>query len=239
MKAFLLTIALVTAVGSLYAQDPADFKIEIGLSGGICTNTIPGGSSALYEGSNSSWNPAGSIKVDYNINENWQIGGEIGAAKWMTTGSWPVNDAFGQSLQSQKITFIIANPAISACLQVNRVVPFYSKYKHFNKANFYYGVSLGLLPTVNDGGITYSKYDKSPDPALTYVSQYDYGFGIGYTAGIQVGYSYYIVPKFGVNVELAGRYAYVGTNETRYNHENTHYDLLYFPATIGLRYRLD
>jgi hypothetical protein len=240
MKALLLTtIALAMATCSLYAQNPSDYKIEIGLNGGIGVNTIPTGSSALYEGSSGSSNATGSLKVDYNINENWQIGGEVGAAKWMTSGTWPITGAFGQSLQPQKVTFIIANPAISVCAQLNRVVPFYSKYTHYNKANFYYGVSAGILPTVNDGAISYSKYNKSPDPTYTYVSQYDYGFGLGYVAGVQVGFSYYIIPKLGVNVELAGRYAYVGTNETRYDHENTHYELLYFPATVGLRYRFD
>jgi hypothetical protein len=56
---------------------------------------------------------------------------------------------------------------------------------------------------------------------------------------VQVGYSYYFIPKFGINIEAEGRYAMVGTNDVNYDHENERYHTFYFPITIGVRYRMD
>ena len=62
-----------------------------------------------------------------------------------------------------------------------------------------------------------------------------------YGKGFQVGYTYYffpgLAPRLGVNVQLAMRYAGVATNDTRYASENSSFYLLYFPETIGLRWR--
>lgn len=241
MRAFLLTTALLvtTAIGSAQAQQAADFNWELGLNGGVNSNTVPGGNSKLYDGTKGTWNAAGSFKVAYNINENWQIGGELGAQKWVTTGMWPINDANGQTLESRKVTFVIANPAMSICAQANHMTPTYSEYKHYNKTNLYYGITLGILPTLNDGQVSHSKYNQAPNPSYVYTSQYDYGYGMGFTAGVQIGYSYYFIPRFGVNIEAAGRYAMVGTSDVNYDHINERYHTFYFPVTVGIRYRMD
>ncbi len=117
------------------------------------------------------------------------------------------------------------------------MIPFYTRYSDFNKANLYFGALVGMVTTINDGSLTYSKYGQAPDSGYNYMSRYDYGAGTGYSLGAQIGYSYYITPRLGLNVELAARYAHVWTNDEHYGSENSKYYLLYFPETIGLRWR--
>ncbi len=239
MRSILLTaIAFFTIAGSAHAQSfPPDYKFEAGLNVGTSTNTLPNGTQKAYKGADNVWTSAASLRLHVNLSNYWQVGGELGYTSWSTTGHWSLNDAQGKALPSQKVTFNIADPAITFVAQANRIVPFFSKYKEYNKANFYYGATLGIVSTVNDGTSTQSNYNNAPDPKFVYTSKYDYGYGIGYIVGAQVGYSYYISEHLGVNVEGAARYAEVGTNDTRYNHGNSRFDLFYFPITVGFRAR--
>jgi len=133
------------------------------------------------------------------------------------------------AIEIQAITFVVADHAITESVGINYVIPFYDRYETFNKANLNFGVMAGLVTTTNDGSIAYSTYNAAPDSSYTYVSRYDYGFGIGYSLGIQMGFTYYIIPRLGVNIDVAMRYVNVGTNDARYGSENNHFYLLYFP----------
>ena len=83
----------------------------------------------------------------------------------------------------------------------------------------------------------YSSYGVAPDTAYRYTSSYNYGSGIGLSFGAQIGYTYYVIPRLGFNVEVAMRYANIGTHDTRYDSENSRYHLLYFPETLGIKWR--
>ena len=239
MRSFLLTIiAVAAAVCQLQAQNfPPDYRFEAGVNFGGNVITMPKGPQGEYQGSKTNWMPTGALTFNYNFSNYWQLGGEIGASTWKTTGSWPLTDAYGKTLQNKDVTFLVANPAINVSAVGNRLVPFFSKYKDYNKANFYYGVMLGVIATVNDGGTMQSNYNASPDQQFVYTSQYNYGYGIGYTAGAQVGLSYYISENLGINIQGAARYAKVGTDDTRYGHVNANFHLWYFPCTVGFRLR--
>jgi len=239
MKAFLLTAAaLIASAGSMFAQNmPPDYNWEAGINIGASAFTRPLGPSELYTGTRTNTVPDYSIRVNHFFSEHWMLGIDIGERKWQSYGTWQENGTFGQTLNNQQVTFNIASKAINESFEMNYIIPFYTKFQTYNKANLYFGAMFGLMTTVNDGSMGYSKLKGSVDSGTAYVSSYDYGYGIGYNFGVQIGYTYYIMPRFAVNVEIAARYADVRTNSTSYGSENSNFYLLYFPETIGLRYR--
>ena len=239
MKAFLLTAAVVlAAAGGMLAQNfTPEHNWEVGVNGGICAFTRPLGPSAQYTGTRTNTAPDVSVRVNHFFNEHWMLGINIGSRKWQAYGTWQQNAPFGQPAKSEQVSILVASHAITESFELNYIIPFYTKFETYNKANLYFGAMLGLVTTVNDGAIGYSKYKGTADSNSSYVSGYNYGFGIGYSLGVQVGYTYYIIPRLGVNVELAARYADVHTNDVRYSHANTDFYLLYFPETVGVRYR--
>ncbi len=239
MKAFLLTTAAILAcAGSMFAQNlPPEYSWEIGVNGGYSTMTRPLGPAEAYQGTRTNVSTDYSLRACYFFNPHWMINLDLGNRRWESYGQWNVTDLFGQPLKPQQITFVVADYALTETVGMNYVIPFYSKYNTINRSNINFGVIFGLINTMNDGSIAYSKYKAPPDSNYTYMSKYDYGFGIGYTFGLQIGYTYYFLPRFAVNVDLGLRYADVKTNDVRYNHENSNYHLLYFPETLGLRWR--
>ena len=239
MKAFLLTAAVfLVCAGSMFAQNlPPDYLWEIGINGGLSTFTRPLGPANAYQGTHTNTSHDYSLRANYYFNPHWMINLDIGTRQWISYGQWKLNDLFGQPLKPMDVTFLVADYAITEQVGINYVVPFYTAYNTFNRSNINFGVTMGLINTINDGSIAYSKYKQAPDPNYTYVSKYDYGFGIGMTYGLQMGYTYYIVPRLGVNVDLSVRYANVNTNDVRYNHSISHFHTLYFPETLGLRWR--
>ena len=239
MKSIILAAAVLLATaGSLSAQNfPPDYRFEIGVNGGMSANTIPKGPASSYQGTKGSWAPEFSVRGDYNISQYLQVGIDLGFTNWTTTANWTAYNAYGENVPAREVKFVLAKPAISFAAQVNGMIPFFSRYKEYNKANIYYGATIGIITTINDGSIAYSQYNEMPGSQYTYASQYNYGNGIGYVAGLQVGFSYFITQRWGINAELAGRYADVGTTDTHYGHENSRYNLFYFPCTVGIRYR--
>ena len=239
MKALLLTAAaLMACAGSMFAQNIGPtYDWEVGLNGGFSAITRPLGPANAYQGTRTNLVHDYSIKATYYFNEHWNLNFDLGTRQWETFGSWQLNDQNGQQLKSRDVTFLIADHAITESFQFNYTIPFYARYSNENRANLYFGVMFGLVTTTNDGSMGYSKYNAAPDSNYTYTSKYDYGYGIGLSYGVQVGYTYYIIQRLGINVELAARYAGVKTNDERYKAENDHYHLLYFPETIGLKWR--
>lgn len=239
MKALLLTAsAIMACAGSMFAQNlPPIYNWEASLNGGFSGATRPLGPATAYQGTSTKVVNDYSAKVTYYFTEHWNLSLDIGVRQWKSFGNWQLNDVNGQKLKPREITFLIADKAISESFQFNYVVPFYTRYNDFNRANLYFGALLGLVTTVNDGSMGYSKYNAAPDSNYTYTSSYNYGYGIGLSYGLQAGFTYYVVPRLGVNLELGMRYANVHTQDTRYASENNHFYLLYFPGTIGIRWR--
>ena len=239
MKAFLLTAATIMAfAGSMFAQNVTEtYNWEVGLNGGFCGFTRPLGPTTAYQGTRTNLVHDYSAKITYYFNEHWNLSFDLGSRQWKSFGSWPLNDVNGQSLKPREVAFLVADRAISESFQFNYVIPFYTPYGDFNRANLYFGALLGLVTTTNDGSMGFSKYNAAPDSNYTYTSSYNYGYGIGFSYGLQAGYTYYVFSRLGINVELGMRYSSVQTQDTRYASENNHFHLLYFPETIGLRWR--
>lgn len=248
MKGLILTVvALVTSVSSLFAQYnsyrggyymlPPLYNWEVGFQGGLSVATRPTGPAEAYQGNRTNIVHDYSVRANYYFNEHWMMGLDVGDRRWESFGTWEQPYTFGTYLQPRDVSFLIADHAISTSIQMNYVKPFYAKFNTFNRANLYFGAMLGWVNTINDNSIGYSKYGEAPDSNYKYVSSYHYANGIGWSFGIQTGFTYYIIPRLGVNLELAARYVDVGTREERYSHENARYHLIYFPETIGVRFR--
>jgi hypothetical protein len=239
MKAFLLTAAaFLILAGGVQAQNlPPEYLWEVGLNGGSCAYTRPSGPALNYQGNRTNTQYDYSVRLNYYFSSRWMINLDLGSTRWLSYSNWAITDLYGQALGSREITFLVANRAVNESVGMNFVLPFYTRYNTFNRANINFGVQFGLMQTVNDGSLHYSLYRKQPDSALSYMSKYDYAAGTGFTYGVQAGFTYYILPRVGINLDLAARYARVKTNDQHYGSENNHYYLLYFPETIGVRWR--
>jgi hypothetical protein len=105
------------------------------------------------------------------------------------------------------------------------------------RSNFYYGVGLGALFTVNDGKTEYRQlYDLSGEE-YRFVGEYHYEPAIGYTVGFQVGMEWWASGRLGVNAEFAPRFNHLNTIDNRAASRNGPFDLFTFPVTVGIRYR--
>ena len=239
MKAFLLTVVTLLACASgLFAQNlPPEYNWEVGINGGLSGITRPIGTAQGYSGSRTNLVHDFSANITRYFNEHWTVSFDLGIRKWETFGDWTPIAPYGQVLPAQQITYQIADHAISSSFKLNYTVPFYTEFHTYNRSNLYAGIMIGMVNTVSDGALGYSTYKTTVDSGATYVSRYNYGMGIGLSYGIQLGYTYYIIPRLGVNVELAMRYAGITTNDVKYGSENSSFYLLYFPETIGIRWR--
>lgn len=240
MKSLLLTAAMILALaGGTFAQNlPPEFRWEVGANGGYSVITRPVGPPAVYSGTSTNVVKDISLRASYYFNWRWMISLDVSDRRWETFGEWKLTDRFGKALTPVKVPFLIADHALSQSVQMNYVIPFYTQFRNFNRANLYFGAHLGLVETMNDASRQYSKYASSTDSGYTYVSGYHYGPGMGYTLGIQTGFIYYLVPRLGVTAELSMRYVNVKTTDINYAAPNAHYHLLHFPQTVGIRYRL-
>ena len=239
MKALLLTVAaLMACAGSMFAQNlPPEYNWEIGANGGLSVITRPLGPAIGYQGTRTNVVHDYSARLTRYFNEHWFLTFDLADRKWETFGDWTPVATYGQTLPVQQVTFQLASHAITESFELNYNIPFYTHFHTYNRSNLYFGIMMGLVTTMSDGSIAYSTVKNIPDSNYAYVSKYDYGMGVGLSFGLQMGYTYYIIPRLGVNVEAAIRYAGVGTNDTRYASENSSFHLLYFPETIGLRWR--
>lgn len=239
MKAFLLTVAAFLAcAGSMFAQNlPPEYSWEVGVNGGYSVMTRPLGPPDGYQGRRTKVVNDYSARLSYFATPNWMIHFDFGERRWESFGDWQLTSLFGKKLGTREVSFLVAEHALSSSVGASYVVPFYTRYNTFNRANLYFGAMLGMVTTTNDGSLGYSKFGEGPDSNYTYVSSYHYGYGIGYSFGLHTGFTYYIIPRLGVNIELGVRYANVKTNDEHYGGVNNNFRLLYFPETIGLRWR--
>ncbi|MBS1777452.1 MAG: hypothetical protein JSS64_14350 [Bacteroidetes bacterium] len=231
MKKILLSFSLLTMVFTVSAQ-----KFEVGLNAGVSTTSKP--HKSLYKGGDNVYNYATNFKVQYNINERWQIGGELGLTKWQRKDQWALDNTNNQSLGKQEVKLLIAQSATSFSLQANHVIPFYERYEDFVRSAIYLGVSAGAVIVGNDGKVNYSRVNPNTPAEYTYASQYNFESGFGMLLGFQIGYSYYFNSRLGINLDIAPKATWVHTNDVRQGGANNYYNLWYIPTTIGIRYRL-
>lgn len=239
MKSFLLTVAtLVAFAGGLFAQNlPPEYAWEVGLNGGYSVITRPVGPPDVYRGTHTNVVKDYSARLTYYFNWRWMMTFEAGNRRWETFGQWKLEDKFGKELGRVDVPFLLAERALTQSVQMNHVIPFYTQFQTFNRANLYFGVSAGMVETVNDGSRDYKKFKTATDSSQTYVAGYHYNSGMGYTLGLQTGFIYYIVPRLGLTAELALRYVNVKTIDINFAAGNSHYHIMHFPETVGIRYR--
>jgi len=249
MKSFLLTAALaLVSFGSLKAQDkalwenfPPTYKWDVGFNYGASVITRPAGVANGYNGNSTHIVPDYSLNVQYDANPHWHFIFDVGMRKWESYGTWSNPYLMGTSLKSENVSFLIGKPAVTENFKVNYAIPFYTKFQEDYCADLDFGISAGLVQTVNDGSVGYSNYNANPDSSYRYVSSVHYGFGIGYSFGAQVSYTYYFFNRLGVTAEIAARYVDIGVDQRdgiNYLHDYvSRYHMLFFPETIGVRYR--
>ncbi len=248
MKAFLLTVAsaLMCSVSAFAQRDiapnfPPDYRWDIGINYGGSAISRPLGPQSDYQGNRTDIVPEYGVRVTRFINPHWSVGYDLAFRRWETYGTWSNPYLMGTSLKKTDVKFTLGNPAISNSIQVNYILPFYTKYSSYNKANINFGITLGVVNTVSDASTGYTKYNAAPDSNYKYISNYNYASAMGYSIGAQIGYTYYITPRLGVNVEVAARFVSMtaeranGVNDV---HGTDKYHLLFLPQTFGIRYRL-
>ena len=231
MKSLLLLVAGVLLSNGVYAQ-----TFEIGLNGGVSTTSRA--NNALYQGDDNKWNYAADLSFHYNFTDRWQTGLSIGMTKWERETSWPLIHTNGDSLGTEDIDILIAKRAVSFALQLNHNIPFYDQFGDYIKHNVYMGVSGGAVIVGNDGEAIYSKVNPSTPVEYTYTSEFHFESGYGMLVGIQIGYTYFFSQKVGINVDFAPKWAWVRTYDSRYAGANNQYNLMYFPTTVGIRYKI-
>jgi hypothetical protein len=230
MKSILVFVAATLLSTSLWAQ-----KYEIGLNGGISTTTRPHRS--LYQGADNVWNYAVGANFHYNIMERIQMGVNVDMTKWERKDQWPLVSANSTDLGTQEVKYQLAKRAVSFTLQLNYVLPFYQQYEEFVRSQLYIGVAAGGVMIGNDAEVVYSKVNPRTPVEYTYASEYHFEPGYGYILGMQIGYTYFISERIGINLDFAPKVTWAKLNDSRYGGANNEYTLIYFPTTIGLHYR--
>ncbi|HRO42886.1 MAG TPA: hypothetical protein PL009_08630 [Flavipsychrobacter sp.] len=230
MKSFLLAASAVLLSGTVYAQ-----SYEVGINAGVSTTTKP--HKSLYQGNNNVYNYAAEVNFKYNLTERWQMGVAVGLTKWQRKDEWALSNANNMSLGDQEVRLVLAKNAVSFALQLNHVIPFYEQYEDFVRSALYFGVSAGAVVVGNDGKVNYSRVNPNTPAEYTYASQYNFEGGYGALLGFQVGYTYYLSERIGLNFDIAPKVAWVGTNDTRQARGNSDYNLWYIPTTVGLHIR--
>jgi hypothetical protein len=238
----LIFIVSVHSFGQYYEQMfpqnfPPDLTWEVGVNGGINQSVRPQGPPMFYCGTRTNMQAEYGINLSHYFTPHWQLGINITGTHWESDGTWSLNGNFGKQLQSQNINFLFADYAFSEEVQMNYVLPIWSGFQVINRANLYFGASCGLVNTVNDGATGYAVYKSKTDSGYKYLNKVDYNPGLGVNFGAHIGFTYYFVPKLGVNIEIGAKYAYVSTTNDVNNRELGTYYLVYFPETIGLRYK--
>lgn len=227
--------SLFTVLGLFCSLTASAQKYEFGLSGGVSNTSRV--KESLYSGDKGKWTYAAGINFHYNISPRLQAGLEAGMTHWERTGAWTLYANNNQSLGTKEVTFLFAERALSLAVRLNYVVPLYNLYEDFVRSSFYGGISLGGVATGNEGKIEYSKSNPNTPAEYRYVSRFQYESGYGTVLGLQVGYNYFFSKLLGMNIEFAPKMAWVKTVDAKYGYANDTYNILYFPATIGLRFR--
>jgi len=230
MKSIILAVTAIVLTGNVFAQ-----QYEVGLNAGISTTGKPHRS--LYKGDENIYNYAAEANFKYNLTERWQVGAAVGVTKWQRKDQWALSNTNNMSLGSQEVKLVLAQSAVSFALQLNHVIPFYEQYEDFVRSALYIGISAGAVVVGNDGKVNYSRVNPNTPAEYTYASQYNFEGGYGALLGFQIGYTYYLSERIGINLDASPKVAWVNTNDSRQARGNNEYNVWYVPATVGLHIR--
>jgi|GEM_PF-1583598 len=232
---FLFTLAGVCSL-SARAQHPfPNYQNEIGIGGGVSLMTQPRGTA--YTGTDAHHSYYGQLMYTRHIDFRFSVGIEAGLTHWETTGNSAYTGLNNLGGGSAETKFLFADRAMNFVLRFNKTHWSTDGY-NYQRSYFYYGIALGLLYTnAPDKQLEFAQLNGKNGNENRYISQYNYQNGIGYVAGIQVGYTYFLGDHVGLNVEAAPRFTYVFTEDYQQRHQNDAYHLFYIPVSVGLKFR--
>lgn len=210
--------------------------IRLGLGVGGSLNLVP--TRAYDHGDYAGVNLAYVMSGHYMVSDRWQMGGSLAMSRWSTTSDVSLFSESGRSLGSQKTSFVLAQRAFSIGVEFNHVIPTAPMYADFIPGEIYFGVSAGALFTGGEPGADYASVNPRSPRSYTYRSELRYGGGDGFFFGGQAGYSYYFTNRFGIDVNVAARWAAVQTVDSRYGGRNERFDIFWFPSSVGIKLRL-
>lgn len=207
-KLSVLSIALICCTQA-YAQ-----KLELGLSGGVGTNSLPKNSAGnvVAATAKGNYNYAVSIKAFSNVRK-WQFGLGI--------------DIQPISRESDTTKHVFADPGMSIYVMANRKLG----------SHFYGGLRFGLMVANNAYAAKYENAKLTP-------VQINYEQATGYTGGAQFGYIKHLGKRFDFNAELGFNYANTAYSFRHVDNKGVvttgddHYSYTYYSLMIGLRLKL-
>ena len=198
----------------------ASAQTEIGIDGGISANTAPT-ANMPYKSNSPAPNYAGLASIIFNLSKHCQLGLQVRAEGLSGRSNHSYTDFHGNEIGDDGKRFVYAAPLLTADVVLNRRVG-------FGKGYFYYGIAAGGAGSINSHSNGNNVSYRAPDG------------GIGYEAGVQIGYTLGITSSLGVNMELAARYinlSYTAHAPSSSDDALLHYGIVAFPLTIGIRYR--
>ncbi len=209
MRSLLLSIFALFTTLLVSAQG-----FQLGLDGGIVYNTKPASTGDNYDNNQHRF-AASALKAIYN-HHHWQYGLNIGYRENSFSGSY-FHLVFYNSIlpviPPDLVPYTVSQKEFPFKLFINRKITF----KHLET---YIGPFIGYTFATSKEVVS---VPNEPHP-----TQYS-GWLIG---GIQVGTTYFITKRFGINIELSTEYnIHLGSDKDQY----TEYS---FPATLGLRYKI-
>lgn len=234
----ILFITALAACGSLQAlaQNPyPDLHNEFGIGGGVSLMTLPKG--VAYTGTEAKISYYGQLMYTRYIDNRFNVGIEAGMTHWETTGSMPLSGRNNMAIGSGSTKYLFADRALNFVLRFNKM-HWQTDQFNFQRSYFYYGVAAGLLYTnAPERQLEFAQLNGKRGSENRYISQYNYQNGIGYVAGLQVGYTYFLGRTLGLNIEAAPRFTYVFTEDYQQRNQNDAYHLFYIPVSVGLKFR--
>ena len=218
---YLFLPALLLATITLHAQN-----FQLGVNGGFGFNTrsmidvLPDFISPedIHSIKGSGKTPAFSVKAIYT-HCHWQYGIAVDLMElsYRYSFSAPPSPSGGVWIEGYggegKVP--IASPAMPIKLLVNRLW----KYRHFES---YAGLSVGYV-LISPGFTSGEGENRRYGAVIPHL-------GEGFTAGAQVGTTYFVSRCFGFNLDFAANYMSL--------HARANYQLFAFPATLGIRFKL-
>jgi hypothetical protein len=218
---FSIILGLALLPACAFAQ-----KVEIGIGGGISTNTAAS-DNMPYKANINIINYAANAKVLYNGEGGLQIGLEFGSSRLAgkTTNSYYNFNTHVNIVGNDGKLLVYSRLTPFALIQLNY------KLELSPKSYVYGGMAAGYAQAIDKHENNANEGYVTPDG------------GHGYVAGLQIGYTQYLSDRWGFDLQAAGRYygffydAHIPTGPGGLDEERLKYGVGAVPVTLQIRYR--
>jgi|GEM_PF-6347358 len=201
-------------------------KSEIGINGGIATNTAPTGT-IYYLGNNYSINESfGMYWLKKINNSNISVGGGIYGVE-LANASSKVYNYFGTSIGNNGLKFTYAKYAYSVGPIVN-----YTFLKHRGQS-FYVGGNGGFCVSRTEG-----QTENNSDGSKKTFRGID--GGLGFAGGLHLGMDITFLKRMAVNIDAGAEYYKLSfsLSESFPTGKGVSLQTFAFPLSIGIKYRM-